>query len=174
MAKESDNIELRSEKARNIIGQIPPMLIRVGITLIFIIIMAILTGTYFFKYEYIVKTTATIVEQNDTTNIEIKIPANEIKKIKKGQKVILNFDNIPNLYNEQIITTIQSIPEKMFIQENGGYYFAELTLTGSLYTEAGKLVIVNKKVNANAKIITEKISFLDRMLEPFQSVFKKK
>lgn len=174
MIKESDNIELRSEKVRNIIGKIPPRIIRIGITLIFIIIIGILLGTYFFEYEYTINTKATIVQQNDTTRIEIKVPANEIERIKIGQKVILNFDNIPNLYNEQIKTAIQAIPEKLYIRENGACYLAELTLTDSLFTESGKVVLVNERINANAKIITEKISFFDRITEPFQSIFSKK
>jgi hypothetical protein len=34
-----DNIELRSEKVRNIIGQMPPFLIRWGNTIIFVILL---------------------------------------------------------------------------------------------------------------------------------------
>ncbi len=36
--RESDNIELRSEKVRNVIGEVPPLLVRVGIIIITIII----------------------------------------------------------------------------------------------------------------------------------------
>ncbi len=174
MTKESDNIELRSEKVKNIIGQIPPRIIRIGIMLIFIIIIVILTGSYFFKYEYTIKTTATIVQKNDTTKIEIKVPANEIAKIKTGQKVVLNFDNISNIYNEQLETVIQVIPKKLHIQGNEAYYLVELIITDSLQTETGKVILVNGKINANAEIITNKISFFDKITEPFQSIFNKK
>jgi len=122
MAENIDNIELRSEKVRNIIGQIPPRIIRTGISIIFIVVIGILTGTYFFKYEYTIKTTATIEQINNTTFIEIKIPANEIAKVKKGHKVILSFDNIQNLYNKRFNTELQKIPNTLRISKNEGFY----------------------------------------------------
>jgi len=169
-----ENIELRSEKVRNIIGQIPPKLIRYGITLIFIIILVMLTGSYFFEYEFTIKTTATIVQKNDTTKIRIKVPANEITKIKTGQKVVLNFDNISNIYNEHVETALQTIPIKIHLQGNEAYYLVELTITDSLQTETGKVILVNDRINANAEIITAKISFFDKITVPFQSIFNKK
>jgi hypothetical protein len=44
--KNQDNIELRSEKVRNIIGQVPPFLIRWGNTIMYVIIL-LLTVVYF-------------------------------------------------------------------------------------------------------------------------------
>ncbi len=171
---ELDNIELRSEKVRNIIGQIPPKIIRMGITVIFFIIVGILTGTYFFKYNYIIKTTAIIVQQKDTTYISAKIPANEIGKVKQGQKVILNFDNVPNLYNEQIETEIQTIPKKIEISKNEGYYLTVIKLPGKIKTERGKGLNILEQTMINAEIITGKISFFDRMMKPLKSLVNKK
>jgi len=171
---ELDNIELRSEKVRNIIGQIPPKIIRIGITIIFFIIVGILTGTYFFKYEYTIKTTAIIVQQKDTTFISIKIPANEIGKVKQGQKVILNFRAVPNMYNEQIETEIQTIPKKIEISKNEGYYLAVIKLSGKIKTEREKALDILGRITINAKIITDKISFFDRMIKPFKTLISHK
>ena len=71
MENNTDNIELRSEKVRNIIGQIPPKIIRVGITTIFFIIIGLLIGIYYFEYEYTIKTTALVEQSQDTTKIQI-------------------------------------------------------------------------------------------------------
>jgi len=46
----NENIELRSEKVRNIVGKIPPLLLRIGIFVISIIIVLILTLAYFIPY----------------------------------------------------------------------------------------------------------------------------
>ncbi len=171
---ELDNIELRSEKVRNIIGQIPPKIIRIGITIIFFIIVGLLTGTYFFKYEYTIKTTATIEQQGNSTIIEILIPANEIGKVKQGQKVVLNFDNIPNIYNERVETEIQSVPVKIEISEKGGYYISKIEIPGKLSDEKGKELDIMQKTSVNAEIMTSKISFFDRMIKPFKSLVNKK
>jgi len=171
---ELDNIELRSEKVRNIIGQIPPKIIRIGITIIFFIIVGILTGTYFFKYEYTIKTIATIEQQANTVIIKIRIPANEIGKVKQGQKVILNFNNIPNLYNEQIETEIQTIPKKIEISQIKAYYLAVIKLSGKVKTERGKALDILERITINAEIITDKISFFNRMIAPFKTLISRK
>jgi hypothetical protein len=57
---EIKDIELRSEKVRNIIGQIPSRLIRMGITVIFVVVLAVLTGAYFFKIDRTVDVPATL------------------------------------------------------------------------------------------------------------------
>ena len=168
---ESEIIELRSEKVRNIIGQIPPRIIRTGITTIFIIIIGILTGTYFFEYEYIIKTSATVLQQNDTTIIIVKIPANEIDKVKLGHKIILDFGNIPYLYNEKFETEIQIIPNKLEIYENGGFYLAVIKTSKSIISLKEKELEINELISVNAEIITGKISFFDKITEPFKSLF---
>jgi len=170
MTIETDNIELRSEKVRNIIGQIPPILIRFGITLIFIIIIGILTGTYFFKYNYTIKTTAIVEQKNSSINIKVKVAANEINKVKKGQKVILNFNNIPNLYNQQIAVKVQTIPNVIEISKNGGYFIINIILLNDFTTESNKIINITKPTEVNALLITDKISFFDRIIEPFKNL----
>ena len=47
----SDNkIELRSEKVRHIIGEIPSRIVRYGITIITIVMLGLLIGAYFIPY----------------------------------------------------------------------------------------------------------------------------
>ncbi|OFY97132.1 MAG: hypothetical protein A2491_04145 [Bacteroidetes bacterium RIFOXYC12_FULL_35_7] len=57
-------IELRSEKARNIIGQIPPFIVRLGITVFLLIIISFFLFRYFWEYTPILKTTAIIKNEN--------------------------------------------------------------------------------------------------------------
>lgn len=47
-AENQDKIELRSEKVRNIIGQMPPFLIRWGNTILLIILLTLLIVGYWF------------------------------------------------------------------------------------------------------------------------------
>lgn len=172
--EEKDNIELRSEKVRNLIGQIPPVIIRAGISVIFFIILILLIGSWFFKFEYTIKTTATINQHTEDLIIELKIPANEISKIKTGQKVIIDFNNIPNLYNEKMITKIQTVPDIIEITEDGGFYNAEILLKEKPKTELGITLSIQKEIKANAEIVTDKISLFDRILEPIRTMFDKR
>lgn len=171
---EKDNIELRSEKVRNLIGQIPPVIIRAGISVIFIIILVLLIGSWYFKFEYTIKTTATINQNNDLLVIKLKIPANEISKIKTGQKVILDFNNIPNLFNEKMVTEIQIVPDILEITEDGAFYNAEILLKEKPKTETGIALSIQKKIKVNAEIVTDKISLFDRIMEPIRTMFNKR
>ena len=173
MAIDKDNIELRSERVRNIIGQIPPIIIRTGISVVFFIIVGLLVCTMFFKYEYTIKTTASIGHQNNELIIDITIPANEIDKVKRGQKVILDFNNIPNLYNEKIIVKIQTIPNRIEISEKGGFYVSRIKIASNTKTVAGKELKIIQQTKVNAEIITDKISFFDRITEPFRTLFNR-
>lgn len=171
---EKDNIELRSENVRNLIGQIPPVIIRTGISVIFFIILLLLVGSWFFNFEYTIKTTATIIQHTENLIIELKIPANEISKIKTGQKVIIDFNNIPNLYNEKMITKIQTIPTQLELSEDGGFYNAEILVYKDTKIESGRTLFIKKETKANAEIVTDKISLFDRITEPIRTLFNKR
>lgn len=47
-AEHQNKIELRSEKVRNIVGQMPPFLIRWGNTILLIIFLALLAAGYIY------------------------------------------------------------------------------------------------------------------------------
>ncbi len=169
-----DNIELRSEKVRNIIGQIPPGIIRFGIMLVFLVIILMLSISFFLKYEYTVKAIASIEQKKDTTFICLKIPTNELIKVNKRQKVILYFNNIPNLSNTKIITEIQNIPNTIEIFASGAYCLSCIKLTGILYSDSGKVIVINTKKEITAEIFTDSESFFERITEPIKSMFNRK
>ena len=47
---EGKEIELRSEEVQEVMGQIPAWIVRWGITILFIVVLALLVGSYFFRY----------------------------------------------------------------------------------------------------------------------------
>lgn len=47
---EIDNIELRSEKVRHIIGQVPPALVRIGTAVVTLVVMALAIAFYTIRY----------------------------------------------------------------------------------------------------------------------------
>lgn len=174
MTIKSENIELRSEKVRSIIGQIPPKLMRIGISVIFLVFIGVIMGTYFFEYEYTIKTTASLTKQRNSIVVQILIPLNESNRIKKGQKLILNFDNIPNMYGQQIITSLPSISSTIQISGKGGYYISYCYLSEKIKTDSGNKLEINGTFSIKAEIQTGKIRFFDRMFEPIQKIFKRR
>lgn len=73
--KPERNFELRSEKVRSIVGQIPSSLIRYGITAIGMVLLCLFAVAYFLPYKQVYSGTATIHKTTttpvDSTNITI-------------------------------------------------------------------------------------------------------
>jgi HlyD family secretion protein len=57
------NLELRSEAVQNIIGYIPHWIIRWGITVIFVTVLILLVGSWFFKYPDVITSTIIVTTE---------------------------------------------------------------------------------------------------------------
>lgn len=74
--KQERSFELRSEKVRSIVGQIPSSLVRYGITAIGAVLLCLLVVTYFLPYKQVYLGTATVhgattATLTDSTDITI-------------------------------------------------------------------------------------------------------
>ena len=56
----SKAIELRSEEVQEVMSRIPPWILRRGITLLFVIIVLLLSGSWFFKYPDVIQAGITV------------------------------------------------------------------------------------------------------------------
>lgn len=65
MASDTDNIELRSEKARRIIGEVPPLLVRSGIGIITAVLVALFIVASTISYPESVTVEATLTSYHD-------------------------------------------------------------------------------------------------------------
>ena len=92
--KQERSYELRSEKVRSIVGQIPSSLIRYGITAIGMVLLCLFAVTYFLPYKQVYSGTATIHKTAttpvDSTNITILLKFENKRPDKvKGQIICL-------------------------------------------------------------------------------------
>ena len=92
--KSERNFELRSEKVRSIVGQIPSSLIRYGITAIGMVLLCLFAVAYFLPYKQVYSGTATIhkttITPVDSTNITILLKFENKRPDKvKGQIIYL-------------------------------------------------------------------------------------
>lgn len=69
MSKENKEIELRSEEVQEVMGQIPVWIVRWGITILFIVVLALLVGSYFFTYPDIVETEMTLTSREPVVEV---------------------------------------------------------------------------------------------------------
>lgn len=160
MENKTDSIELRSDKVRSIIGQIPPWIIRSGISVIFFVIIALLIGSYYFKYPYTITTNVDFSKINNSYVGIVKIPANEISKIEIGQDVEIYFENVKNLNGLSFKSRINEISGNVTISNKRGFYTAKIEKIENLN--------INENTSGIATIKTDEISFFQRIIKPFK------
>ena len=64
-----ENIHIRSEEVQEILGTPPRWIIRWGISVIFLVFLILLSGSYFFKYPDFISSRVTILSQNPPVHI---------------------------------------------------------------------------------------------------------
>ncbi len=85
---DNNNIELRSEEVKEILGSPPGWIIRRSISIILLIILVLLTGSYFYKYPDLVNGRVTIVSENPPIPIIAKSSGKlELLLVDDGQAV---------------------------------------------------------------------------------------
>ena len=84
-----DKIELRSEKIRHIIGEIPSRIVRYGITIITIVLLVLLVGAYFIPYP---ETISARIEMTDRRQGTVDIPYKYVNTVKKGKNVSIELE----------------------------------------------------------------------------------
>ncbi|KAF0238864.1 MAG: hypothetical protein FD181_587 [Prolixibacteraceae bacterium] len=66
---ESTKIEIRSDEVQEIMGTPPRWIVRWGITIILIVVVILLAGSYFYKYPDIINARVTIVSENPPVSV---------------------------------------------------------------------------------------------------------
>jgi len=151
-----ENIELRSKKVRNIIGQVPKKIIRIGISSIFFIFLVLMMFAYFFQFEYTVEGVCTLNQKNDTIYYSLEVTSYDANRIKPNQKILLRTVNIPTIDN--IETNVQQIDSNLYITDSASY----IKIKGSfLYSK----VILTESIKVEASVKTGKINILDLILK---------
>ena len=67
--KNNKDIELRSEEVQEVMGQVPAWIVRWGITLLFLVVVALLVGSCFFKYPDVITADMTLTGQHPATAV---------------------------------------------------------------------------------------------------------
>ena len=82
-------IELRSEKVRSIIGEIPSRIVRYGITIITVVILGLLVGAYFIPYP---ETISAKVQMKNDRQGAITVPYKYVNTIARGMTANIEFE----------------------------------------------------------------------------------
>lgn len=153
-----EEIELRSEHVRKIIGQIPPVLVRSGISIIGIIVALLLAVAAFIPYPETIESDITLsgIYRGQAFAIG-QLPYAYISQVKKNMKVEIELEGYTTEECRYPTGRIETILPKV-ISNNGQNYF-RITLTMK------EMPFMQKGMKGEASIILSNKTLLRRILE---------
>lgn len=104
-----NNLELRSERVRNIIGEIPPGLVRYGTMLVMFILVALFLAAYYIPYPQTLKANGKVIIENGISTINVPVPYKYINSIHKDMNVIVSVEG----NNNKVPSTVSSVDNQM-------------------------------------------------------------
>ncbi|MEA3444101.1 MAG: HlyD family efflux transporter periplasmic adaptor subunit [Bacteroidota bacterium] len=105
------------------------------------------------------------------TNIigKLELSVKKSGKVNPGQRVNIKLDNFPHLEYGMVIGKVEKISR---IPDNN-LYNLEVSFPNDLVTNYNRELPFRQKMQGQAEIITENISLLTRIINPFKSIIKK-
>lgn len=154
-----DNIELRSEKTRQIIGMVPSGIVRYGTLIITIIITVLLAVSYFVPYPENLQANATVVVDADgKLNVCAYIPYSHINTIHEGMSAEIEFEGYPSADYGYVSATISHL-DKEVTNINGQNHFKI-----NMNFNTNNKIILFEGINASANILVSDNSILQKII----------
>lgn len=154
--EKQDNIELRSEKVRHIIGRIPPVLIRSGIGIISSSIFLLILAACCISYPETVSVPVKIVNTAQTNIVLARamIPFAHITEIKPGMKVEVQLEGYNvNTYG-YVEGSVSKTYKKVIPSPSGDFFMADIVFR----QPSGFSVVINQHGTASICLFTESLA----------------
>ena len=148
-------IELRSEKVRHIIGEIPSGIVRYGITIITIAILVLLVGAYFIPYP---ETISAKIEMTDRQQGTVDIPYKYVNWVVKGKNVSIELEGYDTEMYGAANGTITATMHTPRQTAAGSMFTAQVKVTDCKYNIEGGMA-------GTASILVSNESMLQRILQ---------
>jgi hypothetical protein len=159
----------RSEEVQEIMGRMPPWILRSGITLIALLVLGAFVGAWFFRYPEVIPARVVLMQssytvratmpQQSSYTVKGTMPASGAWKVKTGQKALIRLTAYPyeeyGLLQGTVMFTEANVADTNFQ--------VSISLDHLLHTTTGKEIPVQPRLDGTAEIMTEDKSVLQRM-----------
>lgn len=154
-----DNIELRSEKTRQIIGMVPSGIVRYGTLIITIIIAVLLAVSYFVPYPENLQANATVVvDAAGKLDVCAYIPYSHINSVREGMRAEIEFEGYPASEYGYCTAIIKQIDKKVHHYDRTNYFLVSLEIDDS------KEIQIYHGMSGTANILLSSQSILKKLL----------
>ncbi len=165
---ENDTIELRSEEVQELMGQVPPWILRWGIMLIGVLMAGLLTGSYFFRYPETLNA-AVIVPPMEPPVGYACIPPTGAGKLKTGQTVKVRLENYPDTEYGYVAGRLDSIASA---PDPNGQYRLVISFPKGMITNYGIKLPLHMQLVGTAAIITKDKRLIENFVQPIIHILK--
>ena len=169
-------LELRSEEVQEVMGKVPPVLLRWGITVLTLVVVTLLVVSYLLKYPDTISGPVTFIRILPTVQLStgktmssctMLIPAQGSGKVHVGQRTIVRVLNFPDQefgYLEGRVEHLSDTPD------SNGRYVVHIRFDKGLVTNYGIQLPNTMQMQGSAEIITEDIRLIVRFFEPLKKI----
>jgi hypothetical protein len=119
-----DNIELRSEKVRHIIGQVPPALARTGTMVISLVVIALAVAFYTIRYPITIEARGKVTS-NDS--VELLVPYKYLYLFDAPRTARITLEGQDN-DNAPIVCPVTSHNDKLLVVDGNHYFTAKTNI----------------------------------------------
>lgn len=133
-----ERIELRSEKVRNIIGEVPPVLVRSGIGIVFGLILLLLIAIYLIPYPETLRVEVTVTSVSDhivEAYADALVPFAYVNQVRKGMEVHVDMEGYAEKDYGFVKGTITEVSRQPITYSSKNYIIVKLLLHDKYYTE---------------------------------------
>ncbi len=142
--KDLDNIELRSEKVRNVIGKVPPRLVSLGTVIITVIVLALAVAFYKIPYPISIETNGEVVNHR---MVQVFVPYKYLYLLNETRTAYVSFEGYDNISYQFDVT---SHNPKLVHKEDVNYFVATATINAQ---GNNRKSVLQKYMKADVRII---------------------
>ena len=142
--KDLDNIELRSEKVRNVIGKVPPRLVSLGTVIITVIVLALAVAFYKIPYPISIETNGEVVNHR---MVQVFVPYKYLYLLNETRTAYVSFEGYDNISYQFDVTSHNT---KLVHKEDVNYFVATATINAQGNSRNS---VLQKYMKADVRII---------------------
>lgn len=148
MNKKIENLELRSEKVRNIIGEVPPELVRYGTGLVTFILLTLLLIAFVVPYKVSAQAKARVIQEENNYFVEIQMPYRYAGEVKAKMLVTLELEGYNPKTYAPVYAKIVAIDRSVKEMEGKSYFAVKAKIAAN-----DSSVQLNENMKATAAIL---------------------
>lgn len=154
-----DNIELRSEKTRQIIRMVPSRIVKYGTLIISAIIIALLVAAYFIPYPENLQVNAMVVDtKNGKQQIQASVPYSYVSTIYNGMNAEIEFEGYPSADYGYVSAIITCMDKKIHNINGKNYFIVYMAISNS------NDIVLHSGMKGTANTLISEKSVLQKIL----------